>query len=163
MVCVWVKCGHTTVLRWRRSEDNSEVAFLFLLSHTSRDRTQVRKFVWQVLSPTETSHQAEKSCLFNNESYSNREKEQQQPLAHPKYNNFHYPCFCSEDQTIFWKTTAFVLNIHGCFLTYGCIILYNNELLYSCVNYSHRCIHSDRAIYHLVLALENGRIGIHFM
>lgn len=124
VVCVWVKCGHTTVLRWRRSEGNSEVAFLFLLSHTSRDWTQVRKCVWQVLSPTETSHQAEKSCLFNNESYSNREKEQQQPLSHPKYNNFHYPCFCSEDQTIFWKTTAFVLNIHGYFLMYRYIILY---------------------------------------
>lgn len=57
-----------------------------------------------------------------------RGKEQQQPRSHLKCNNFHYPCFCSgvssEDQTIFWKTAAPVLNIRGRFPMYRCIILY---------------------------------------
>lgn len=161
MACVWIECGHTTVLRWRRSEGNSKVAFLVLLSSKSMDRTQVRKFVWQVLSPTERSHQAEKSCLFNNENYGRRPQGKRAtttPIS-PQMQQLPLPLLLLRG--LFWRSNNILEDNCTCtehswtfpYVQMHYSVCYNNELLYSCVNYSHRCLHCDRAVYPLALAL----------
>lgn len=88
-----------------------------------------------------------------------RGKEQQQPPISPQMQQLPLPLLLLGG--LFWRSNNILEDNCTCtehswmfpYVQMHYSVCYNNELLYSFVNYSHRCLHCDRVVYPLALAL----------